>query len=112
MSVIHWGLVLLTETLTCTCSESHLFQYFGFPLFCFFPFGDLCQWRSTAVKRNKFHSAMSFPNKEERQKCWDSRDRYWECLDQSGDQNDKCLQLRALYEAACPSQWVSCHLII
>jgi len=49
---------------------------------------------------------MSFPNKEERQKCWDSRDRYWECLDQSGDQNDKCLQLRALYEAACPSQWV------
>lgn len=52
---------------------------------------------------------MSFPNKEERQKCWDSRDRYWECLDKNGDQNEKCLQIRTLYEASCPSQWVSVH---
>lgn len=50
---------------------------------------------------------MSFPDKEKRQKCWDSRDRYWECLDKSGDQSDKCAEIRTLYESACPSQWVS-----
>ena len=50
---------------------------------------------------------MSFPDKEKRQKCWDSRDRYWECLDKSGDQIEKCVEVRTLYEATCPSQWVS-----
>nr|CAH0100649.1 unnamed protein product [Daphnia galeata] len=49
---------------------------------------------------------MSFPDKEKRQKCWDSRDRYWECLDKSGDQIEKCVEVRTLYEATCPSQWV------
>lgn len=24
---------------------------------------------------------MSFPDKEQRKKCWDARDKYWECLD-------------------------------
>ena len=50
---------------------------------------------------------MSFPDKEKRQKCWDSRDRYWECLDKNGDLNEKCIDIRKLYEAECPSQWVS-----
>ena len=50
---------------------------------------------------------MSFPDKENRQKCWDNRDRYWECLDKNGDQNEKCVQFRTLYEASCPGQWVS-----
>nr|SVE75655.1 EOG090X03B7 [Daphnia hispanica] len=49
---------------------------------------------------------MSFPDKEKRQKCWDSRDRYWECLDKSGDQLEKCMEVRAHYETTCPSQWV------
>nr|CAD7395986.1 unnamed protein product [Timema poppensis] len=49
---------------------------------------------------------MSFPNKAERQKCWDSRDRYWECLDINKDENEHCLKLRQLYESSCSSQWV------
>jgi len=49
---------------------------------------------------------MSFPVKEERQKCWDARDRYWQCLDVSGGENSKCVELRSLYESTCPSQWV------
>nr|CAD7424142.1 unnamed protein product [Timema monikensis] len=48
---------------------------------------------------------MSFPNKAERQKCWDSRDRYWECLDINKDENEHCLKLRQLYESSCSSQW-------
>ncbi|XP_037274445.2 cytochrome c oxidase assembly factor 6 homolog [Rhipicephalus microplus] len=49
---------------------------------------------------------MSFPNKEQRQKCWDSRDRYWECLDSNADDAKRCAEMKSLYETLCPSQWV------
>ncbi|XP_064484208.1 cytochrome c oxidase assembly factor 6 homolog [Ornithodoros turicata] len=49
---------------------------------------------------------MSFPNKEQRHKCWDSRDRYWECLDRNADDSSKCLDMKKEYEGLCPSQWV------
>ncbi|XP_077537240.1 cytochrome c oxidase assembly factor 6 homolog isoform X2 [Haemaphysalis longicornis] len=49
---------------------------------------------------------MSFPNKEQRQKCWDSRDRYWECLDRNSEDASRCTETRSLYESMCPSQWV------
>nr|CAD7452480.1 unnamed protein product [Timema tahoe] len=54
---------------------------------------------------NPIPVVMSFPNKAERQKCWDSRDRYWECLDVNKDENEHCLKLRQLYESSCSSQW-------
>uniref|UniRef100_A0A131YB97 Putative cytochrome c oxidase subunit vib/cox12 n=1 Tax=Ixodes ricinus TaxID=34613 RepID=A0A131YB97_IXORI len=49
---------------------------------------------------------MSFPNKEQRQKCWDSRDRYWECLDRNPDDPSPCDKIKAEYQSLCPSQWV------
>uniref|UniRef100_L7M5M3 Putative cytochrome c oxidase subunit vib/cox12 n=1 Tax=Rhipicephalus pulchellus TaxID=72859 RepID=L7M5M3_RHIPC len=49
---------------------------------------------------------MSFPNKEQRQKCWDSRDRYWECLDSNAEDAKRCAEMKSLYETHCPSQWV------
>lgn len=49
----------------------------------------------------------SFPGKEERRVCWDSRDRYWECLDMYPSDNKQCAKLRQLFEQQCPSQWVS-----
>ncbi|GAB6026027.1 hypothetical protein CHUAL_012238 [Chamberlinius hualienensis] len=49
---------------------------------------------------------MSFPNKEQRKLCWDSRDRYWECLNTNNDDNNKCLEWRKNYETSCPVQWV------
>jgi len=49
---------------------------------------------------------MSFPNKEERKRCWDSRDRYWECLDANGDDQKRCQESRSQYEKFCPTQWV------
>ncbi|XP_065303227.2 cytochrome c oxidase assembly factor 6 homolog [Dermacentor albipictus] len=49
---------------------------------------------------------MSFPNKEQRQKCWDSRDRYWECLDKNADNANRCTEMKSQYETHCPSQWV------
>lgn len=58
---------------------------------------------------------MSFPDKAQRQQCWDSRDKYWQCLDKyapeytpsSGQDGPKeCAQIRKLYESSCPAQWV------
>jgi cytochrome c oxidase assembly factor 6 len=50
---------------------------------------------------------MSFISKVERQKCWDSRDRYWDCLDTNAEEHERCLKLRQAYENSCPAQWVS-----
>ncbi|XP_026330962.1 cytochrome c oxidase assembly factor 6 homolog [Hyposmocoma kahamanoa] len=54
---------------------------------------------------------MSFPDKQQRKTCWDSRDKYWECLDDNNvkDSTEKpkaCLELRKVFEKSCPSQWV------
>ncbi|KAJ4429963.1 hypothetical protein ANN_22167 [Periplaneta americana] len=50
-------------------------------------------------------AAMSFISKDERQKCWDSRDRYWDCLDTNAEERERCLKLRQAYENSCPAQW-------
>ncbi|XP_014246993.1 cytochrome c oxidase assembly factor 6 homolog [Cimex lectularius] len=49
---------------------------------------------------------MSFPKKEEREACWDSRDKYWQCLDTATEPEKQCAQLRKFYETSCPVQWV------
>lgn len=54
---------------------------------------------------------MSFPNKSDRKTCWESRDKYWECLDKHNvgmEQPcpEECQQVRKLYESMCPNQWV------
>ncbi|XP_059062016.1 cytochrome c oxidase assembly factor 6 homolog [Achroia grisella] len=54
---------------------------------------------------------MSFPNKEQRKACWDSRDRYWECLDNQNikDNSERpkaCIEFRRAFEKSCPTQWV------
>ncbi|RWS27022.1 cytochrome C oxidase: subunit VIb/COX12-like protein [Leptotrombidium deliense] len=47
---------------------------------------------------------MSYPTKESREKCWNSRDRYWYCLD--NETEDKCKSLRNEFEKCCPQTWV------
>lgn len=49
---------------------------------------------------------MSFPNKEERAKCWGARDKYWECLDSNKSDDTQCKEFRKLYEISCSAQWV------
>ncbi|KAK8394188.1 hypothetical protein O3P69_006402 [Scylla paramamosain] len=56
--------------------------------------------------REEWQTWMSFRDKGVRKACWDSRDRYWACLDLPGIQRDHCLELRRLYELACPGHWV------
>lgn len=58
---------------------------------------------------------MSFPNKEQRRKCWDARDTYWKCLDEKApdfsttsgqEEPTACAKLRKLFESNCPGKWV------
>lgn len=73
------------------------------PDFCCYNFDmrPLCSICTFAV------AGMSFPNKEDRKKCWDSRDRYWQCLDGNKDEQELCQKQRKAYESSCPMQWVS-----
>ncbi|XP_015439590.1 PREDICTED: cytochrome c oxidase assembly factor 6 homolog [Dufourea novaeangliae] len=48
---------------------------------------------------------MSFPNKEDRTKCWNYRDEYWKCLD-DGKSETECKRFRDQYEKFCPALWV------
>lgn len=55
---------------------------------------------------------MSYPDREQRKKCWSSKDRYWECLDKlnvkdSSETPKECSDLRKLFETSCPNQWVT-----
>ncbi|KAM5180211.1 cytochrome c oxidase assembly factor 6 homolog [Mantella aurantiaca] len=54
------------------------------------------------LSRNK----MSAPSAQERKACWDSRDRYWQCLDDSNEDKDKCQQFRKGFEKSCPLTWL------
>lgn len=56
-----------------------------------------------------------FPVKEQRQKCWDARDQYWQCLDENAPEHQstsgapepkQCQQMRKLFQSNCPGQWV------
>ena len=49
---------------------------------------------------------MSYPNKEQRSKCYTARDGLWNCLDVNEDNKDKCLDFRKQFENFCPQQWV------
>ncbi|KDR21393.1 hypothetical protein L798_03169 [Zootermopsis nevadensis] len=49
---------------------------------------------------------MSFISKLQRKKCWDSRNRYWDCLDKNAEDRESCLKLRQAFEDSCPAQWV------
>ena len=43
-----------------------------------------------------------------RKACWESRDRYWTCLDLTDLENrERCQELRRVFEDCCPGQWVS-----
>lgn len=58
---------------------------------------------------------MSFPDREQRTKCWTARDDYWKCLDEHAPQHNStsgekvpsaCQKFRKLFESNCSMQWV------
>jgi cytochrome c oxidase assembly factor 6 len=51
-------------------------------------------------------------SRQDRQKCWDSRDAYFTCLDnagvvKAGDEGATCAGPKVQYEKNCAKSWVS-----
>ncbi|KAM6489165.1 Cytochrome oxidase c subunit VIb domain containing protein [Amanita muscaria] len=51
------------------------------------------------------------PSKQDRQKCWDSRDAYFACLDRmgvvkAGGEKDACSGEKKKYEQNCAKSWI------
>ncbi len=51
-------------------------------------------------------------SRADRQKCWESRDAYFACLDganvvKPGDEGTACADVRKTYEKNCAKSWVS-----
>lgn len=44
--------------------------------------------------------------KAERLRCWDARDKYWDCFRENEEQKEKCLVTRKAMEELCPMMWV------
>ncbi|EIW83726.1 hypothetical protein CONPUDRAFT_26432, partial [Coniophora puteana RWD-64-598 SS2] len=62
-----------------------------------------------------FSSSKPEPNgaasREDRQKCWEDRDAYFECLDtagvlKAGDEGSACAKQKSAYEGSCARSWV------
>eukprot|EP00127_Corallochytrium_limacisporum_P000592 Clim_evm7s21 gene=Clim_evmTU7s21 len=46
------------------------------------------------------------PTKSERQQCYEHRDKYFDCLAESGDDREKCKELRDEALRYCPNSWI------
>ncbi|KAF9525774.1 cytochrome oxidase c subunit VIb-domain-containing protein [Crepidotus variabilis] len=51
------------------------------------------------------------PNRENRQKCWETRDAYFECLDKAGvvkagQEGSICRGEKQEYEGSCAKSWI------
>lgn len=60
------------------------------------------------------------PDRTQRQKCWEGRDGYFQCLDKNGiidsitekgKAEKACSSEGRKFEANCASSWVSCFLV-
>jgi len=65
-------------------------------------------WFSSSDKKTETPDPVS---RQDRQKCWDSRDAYFACLDaagivKSGDEGTACADTKARFEKNCAKSWV------
>lgn len=66
--------------------------------------------------RNDKTEETSEPSRQNRQKCWETRDSYFECLDRvnvvkAGDEGTACTKEKRLYQDNCAKSWVRSHRI-
>jgi len=55
---------------------------------------------------------QTFPNKEQRTRCYVARDEYYTCMDQHQGKDEEtvnklCSKQKTHFETECPTQWVS-----
>lgn len=51
-------------------------------------------------------------SKEGRQKCWDSKDAFWKCLDSNNGDATQCKAERLNFENDCSKTWVNSFLFL
>ncbi|PPQ65177.1 hypothetical protein CVT24_011054 [Panaeolus cyanescens] len=65
-------------------------------------------WFSSSSKKEEDNA----PSRENRKKCWETRDSYFACLDKAavvkpGDEGTLCTTEKKLYEENCAKSWAS-----
>ncbi|KII84373.1 hypothetical protein PLICRDRAFT_117928 [Plicaturopsis crispa FD-325 SS-3] len=60
---------------------------------------------------SKPEAAPDAASRQDRQKCWESRDAYFACLDSAGvliagEEGNKCASQNARYEENCARSWI------
>ncbi|PPQ69291.1 hypothetical protein CVT26_001609 [Gymnopilus dilepis] len=63
-------------------------------------------WFSSSSKQD-----TSAPTREDRQKCWETRDAYFACLDRvgvvkAGEEGNACSKEKKQYEGNCAKSWI------
>lgn len=64
--------------------------------------------RALLVAICHYASRMSeAPDRSARRACWEKRDEYFKCLDDSADKESSCSKQKAAFEKNCAASWVS-----
>ncbi|KJA25082.1 hypothetical protein HYPSUDRAFT_135304 [Hypholoma sublateritium FD-334 SS-4] len=63
-------------------------------------------WFSSSTKED-----VSAPTRENRKRCWETRDAYFACLDsagvvKAGEEGKACVPEKKLYEENCAKSWI------
>ncbi|GAA5850908.1 hypothetical protein JCM3766R1_003998 [Sporobolomyces carnicolor] len=66
---------------------------------------------SSSSPKSDSSNDSAAPSRSERKACWDSRDRYFGCLDKAGvsvpgQEGDNCKQEDGVYRDKCAASWV------
>lgn len=81
-------------------TDMHLYTLkSGFPQHVLF-------YTGTLIRKWGYKRYMAAPNSNQRQACWDARNRFWNCLDENGDNVVTCKKFQDEFETKCPRQWV------
>jgi cytochrome c oxidase assembly factor 6 len=92
-------------------SNPSAFRFIGSRLSEFLPSGSM-GWFSRSTSEQ---SAAA--TRQDRQKCWESRDQYFECLDTvgiltAGEEGPACSKSKSQYEKNCAKSWVGISIQI
>ncbi|OSC96320.1 hypothetical protein PYCCODRAFT_1379416 [Trametes coccinea BRFM310] len=60
---------------------------------------------------SKSSETLDPTSRQDRQRCWDSRDAYFACLDANnivkpGDEGNACAETKKKYEQSCAKSWI------
>lgn len=84
--------------------ESHYQLWYNQQLFINTVFSVFVESMSESPKGAK---GEAFLKKAEREKCWNARDDYQNCMKKQGEDDSACAEFRKLFVGNCPPTWVT-----